>query len=237
LEAYRHAAGGDALDGVRALRATGVAIDPAARTNRHMVIEAEAPARYRQRESSTEPSGPQYRTLIGFTGTEGWWAGTTALGGDGQSPDPAIRRQAITAAGRQNYINAIAGMLPLWLLDAGVTMTPLGPIQDGRDRGAAAFTLSIGDTPVGRLLMDPDTHLPRQLVVPYHRHIRRDGGEYTVTFDDYREIDGVRLPHRFMRAPADDSAEPASQALQWIIRAYDLNPTLPKGTFEPPRQR
>lgn len=227
LTAYVKAAGGDALLRVRGFRATGVAIDPADRGNRRLVIEAAHPARYRQRESPMGREGLDIRTLIGFDGTVGWWAGNTMLGGDGQSPDPAVRQRAVTAAARQNFINTLAGVLPVWLPDAGITLTAIGAVTDGPDRGAMALAIAVDGSPAGRLILDPDTHLPRRIVVPFLRSVRPEGGEYTVSFSDYRDAGGgVLLPHQITRGSG-------STDVQWAISAYALNPAFPAGTFAP----
>lgn len=227
---YRSAMG-PALAQVRGLRATGVVVDAAERTNRRLQIEAEAPARYRQRETSDRTGGPGIRQLIGFNGTIGWRAGNTQLGGDGLSPDAAVRERVITAASRQNYVNFIAGVVPVWLQEAGLTLTVVGTIPDGEDRGAVAINITHEGTELGRLVFDPKTHLPRRLVVPFMRSIRPEGGEYRLAFSDHRDAgQGVRLPHLISR-------EQNGATVQWIISAYQLNPGLPAGTFEPPPPR
>jgi hypothetical protein len=233
-DAYRRAAGGDALGRVRSVRFTGFAVDPIERSNRRLVIEAAAPARYRQRETPTTSRGSTIRTLVGYNGTTGWWAGNTLLGGEGLAEDVDTRNRTIAAAGRQAYINTMAGLFPLWLQESGLTLTPIGAITDGEDRGAAAIQITADGTPVGRLVMDATTHLPKRLVVPYLRSIRPDGGEYTISFHDYRDVgDGVLLPHRITR----DKNATSNVVIQWMIRAYQINPELSATTFEPPARR
>jgi hypothetical protein len=233
-EAYRRAAGGDALGRIRSIRLTGFAVDPTEAGNRRLVIEAASPARYRQRETPTTSKGSNIRTLVGYDGAKGWWAGNALLGGDGLAEDAETRTRATTAAGRQAYINTVAGLLPLWLQESGLTLTPLGPIKDGEDRGDAAVQLTADGTPVGRLILDASTHLPVRLVVPYLRSIRPDGGEYTISFHEYRDVgDGVLLPHRITR----DKSSTSNVVVQWMVRAYQINPELAPTTFEPPARR
>lgn len=230
-EQYRTAAGGAALSAVRSFRATGMTVNPTEGANRRLLIEAEAPTKYRQRETSERRTGRGIRLLIGYDGRIGWRAGNTQLAGDGLSEDAAVRDRAITAASRQNYINFIAGAFPVWLQDAGLTLTPIGAIPDGEDRGAIAVTIAHEGTSLGRLVFDEKTHLPRRLVVPYLRSIRPNGGEYRVSFHEYRDAgQGVQLPHRLSR-------EQDGITVQWIIRAYQLNPGFSAGTFEPPPRR
>lgn len=230
-EQYRAAAGGAALAAVRGFRATGMVVNPTDRVNRRLLIDAEAPSRYRQRETSERRNGRGVRLLSGYNGTVGWRAGNTQLAGDGLSLDPAVRDRAITAASRQNYINFMAGVIPTWLQEAGLTLTPIGTIPDGEDRGAFAVTIIHDGTDLGRLVFDDKTHLPRRLVVSYLRSIRPEGGEYRVSFSDYRDAgQGVRLPYLISR-------EQGGMTVQWIISAYQLNPAFSAGTFEPPQAR
>jgi hypothetical protein len=229
LAGYISAAGGTAVTEVRTLRAIGVSFDPEDRGNRRLTVEAGHPSRYRQREGTIATSGARHRTLIGFDGTTGWWAGNTFLGGDGLSRDPDVRAQAITRAARQNFINFVAGAMPWWLPDAGVTVSSLGAISDGPNRGAAALDLAIDGTPVGRLLLDAETHLPRQLTVAYLTDIRPEGGEYVVSYHDYKDAGGgVLLPYRITRSTS------AGGEVQWLVSAYTLNPALPADTFVRP---
>lgn len=230
-ERYRSAAGKAALAEVRGFRATGITVDPSDRANRRLLIDAAAPALYRQRETSAGARGPGIRQLIGYNGTVGWRAGNTQLAGDGLSDDPAVRERAIMAASRQNYINFVAGVMPIWLQEAGLTLTDIGTLPDGEDRGSAAVTISQEGTELGRLVFDATTHLPRRLVVPYLRSIRPEGGEYRISFSDYRDAgQGVQLPYMISR-------EQGGMTVQWIISAYQLNPVFPAATFEPPDYR
>ncbi len=243
LVQYREAAGGTALQGVKTLRMAGVMIDPSDRANRRIVVEAGYPAKYRQTEGPLGTSGRRHRTLIGFDGTEGWWAGDTRLGGDGLSKDPLVRQRAVNAAARQNQVNFIAGVLPGWLPDGGVTMTTIGEVTDGPDRGLLAIGLSHGDMSLGRLLIDQTSHLPAKLIVPYQRHIRPEGGEYEIRYWDYREVNGVRLPHRIGRRPITSNGSSGSGRsgrlpdVQWSVSAYQVNAVLDDNTFVPLAQR
>lgn len=230
-ERYRGAAGKAALAQVRGLRATGIVVDPTDGANRRLLIEAEAPARYRQRETPEGPGGQGIRQLIGYSGTIGWRAGNTHLAGDGLSNDAAVRDRAITAASRQNYINFTAGVIPIWLQEGGLTVTTIGAIADGEDRGAIAVNIAHDGTDLGRLVFDAQTHLPRRLVVPYLRSIRPEGGEYRISFSDYRDAgQGVQMPYVISR-------EQGGITVQWIISAYQLNPGFAAGTFERPPRR
>ncbi len=229
LAAYRRAAGGDRVDLVRRLRATGVSFTQGDQSNRRLVLQAAPPGQFRQYEAPIDERSPQAITGIGLNGAVGWRMGTTQLAGDGLSADPAVRERAFTLAARQNYINALAGMLPLLLrTDPAVTMTPLPPATEGADRGAPAIAIATADGPAGRLIFDPVTSLPAKFIAPYQRHIRAQGGEYTLVFSDFRAVDGVTLPFRITRS------SDAGRETQWSFSAFVINPTFAPGTFAPP---
>ncbi len=229
-DAYRQAAGAPAVAALKTFRFTGIVINPADSANRRIEVDASAPALFRQAESPMDPAGRPQVLRVGYDGAEGWWSGNTMLGGDGLSPDPDTRRRAIRTAARQNYVNVVAGAMPLWLIDAGLTLTVVGEIQDGEDRGALAIEITAGTDRLGRLIIDPATHLPRRLVVPYHRHIRPNGGEYTLSYQDYRPVDGLLLPHGITRR----DPEQGRADIVWTVRAWQVNPPLPDETFRPP---
>lgn len=229
LAAYRRAAGGDRVDLVQRLRATGVSFTEGDQSNRRLVLQAAPPGQFRQYEAPIDERSPQAVTAIGLDRAMGWRMGTTQLAGDGLSADRAVRERAFTLAARQNYINALSGMVPLLLrLDPVITMTSLPPATQGADRGAPAIAISTADGPAGRLVFDRVTSLPLKFIAPYQRHIRAQGGEYTLVFSDFREVDGVKLPFRITR-----SSE-AGRDTQWSFSAFVINPNFAPGTFAEP---
>ena len=72
--------------------------------------------------------------------------------------------------------------------------------------------------------------LPTRLVVPYHRHIRPQGGEYEIRYSDYREVNGVKLPYRIVRRSLATENAPD---VQWTASSYQVNLTFDAKTFEP----
>jgi hypothetical protein len=229
LAAYRRAAGGDRVDLVQRLRATGVSFTEGDQSNRRLVLQAAPPGQFRQYEAPIDERSPQAITGIGLDGAVGWRMGTTQLAGDGLSADPAVRERAFTLAARQNCINALAGMLPLLLrTDPAISMTSLPPATQGADRGAPAIAITTADGPAGRLIFDPVTSLPAKFIAPYQRHIRAQGGEYTLVFSDFRAVDGVILPFRITRSGD------AGRETQWSFSAFVINPNFAPGTFAPP---
>lgn len=231
LAAYQRAAGGAAVARVQGLRATGITYTDADRSNQRLVIQAATAGRFRLYESPVDGAGRQTVTMIGLDGANGWRAGNTVLAGDAQSGDPAVRERAITRAARQNYINAVSGMLPLLLrTDGRITLALAPPAADGPDRGAPVIAISSADGPAGRLVFDPGTSLPAKLIAPYQRDIRKQGGEYTLTFSDFRAVDGVKVPFRVTRS------SDTGQKTHWSFRAYVVNPDFAPGTFTQPRR-
>ena len=229
LAAYRVAAGGDALDRVRRLRATGVSYTGAAKSNQRLVLETAAPGQFRQYEAPVDDRSRQVVMVVGLDGAAGWRMGNTRLGGDGLSPDPVIRARAETLAARQNYLNALSGILPLLLqADPAVTMTMAASTGNGREREAHAVAISTADGAAGRLLFDRATSLPWKFIAPYQRHIRPAGGEYTLTFSDFRVVEGVTLPFQITRT-SDTTPE-----ARWSFSAYAINPDFPADTFKKP---
>jgi hypothetical protein len=229
LAAYRHAAGGDALDRIERLRATGVSYTGGTPSNQRIVLQFSPPGKFRQYEAPVDEKSRQVVMVVGLDGAAGWRMGNTRLGGDGQSKDPKVRARAETLAARQNYINALAGILPLLLRsDPVVTMTALPPANDGVDRGAPAIAVSTADGAAGRLIFDPATALPRKFIAQYQRHIRPAGGEYTMAFSDFRVVDGVKLPFQIVRTSG------ASPETRWALSAFEINPVFPADTFVKP---
>jgi hypothetical protein len=221
LAAYRRAAGGEALDRIQRLRATGVSYTAGTKSNQRIVLQFSAPGKFRQYEAPVDEQSRQVVMVVGLDGTDGWRLGNTQLGGDGQSADPAVRARAETLASRPNNINALSGILPVLLRsDPVVTMTATPP----------AIAVSTKDGAAGRLIFDSATGLPRAFIAPYQRHIRPEGGEYTLTFSDFRVVDGVKLPFQITRT------SDASPETRWAFRAYEINPEFPADTFVKPKK-
>jgi hypothetical protein len=226
LAAYRKAAGGDALDRIKSFRATGVTFSVMDKSNRRLVVQAEAIGKFRQYEAPINSDSRPQVSVIGLDGTAGWRRGNTLLAGDGLSRDPKVREKAITQASRQNYVNAVAGLFPLLLKgDPTITMQSLGPVTDGPDRGAPAVSISTPDGLAGRLIFDPATSLPMKFIAPYQKHIRKQGGEYAIVFSDFRVVDGIRVPFRVARTDELD------RQIRWSFSGIEWNPTFDPKAF------
>ncbi|NQW04264.1 MAG: hypothetical protein HQ485_09570 [Acidobacteria bacterium] len=229
LLAYRQAAGLTALDNLTSLRAAGVTFTAGDRSNRRLVIQTKLPGKFRQYEAPVDAASRQLLSIIGLNGPDGWRAGNGRLAGDGLSPDRAVRERAITQAARQNYINALAGMVP-WILrgDPSLTFAAVEPASQASDLGLSVVLISSQDGPAGRLFFDPATSLPTKFVAPYQTHIRKQGGEYTLHLSDFREVEGLRVPFAMNR---DDEAE---RSTRWSFSTYTLTPAIAPTDFAPP---
>jgi hypothetical protein len=229
LAAYRQAAGGDALDRVRRLRATGVTYTTTTPSNQRLVLQVSVPGRFKQYEAPVDEKSQQTVMVVVLDGDSGWRMGNTRLGGRGQSADPAVRDRAITLAARQNYINTVSGILPLLLqADPAITITAAPAATSGPGRGAPALTITSVDGATGRLVFDPVTALPSTFTAPYRRDIRPDGGDYTLTFSDFRVVDGIKVPFQITRTSG------AAPETRWSFNAIAINPEFDAKTFERP---
>lgn len=229
LLAYRAAAGPVALDQLQTIRATGVAYLESDKSNRRLVIEAAVPGMFRQYEAPVDAQSRQLLSIVGLKGSDGWRVGTAQLAGDGMARDPEVRQRAVTLAARQNYINAVGGISP-WLLraDPAITLTAPPPATEGPDRGLAFVQVTTEDGATGRVYFDPTSALPTRWVAPYQTHIRKQGGEYIMTFSDYRSVGGLRLPFQMVRQ--DES----QRETRWSFSAYTLNPDFGPAEFDRP---
>jgi hypothetical protein len=49
--------------------------------------------------------------------------------------------------------------------------------------------------------------------------------DYRLFFSDYREVDGISLPHRIVRGTAEKTTE------EWDVKTYKVNPTFKADRF------
>jgi len=49
--------------------------------------------------------------------------------------------------------------------------------------------------------------------------------DYTIYFDDWRTVDGVRFPHKMRRAMAGETTE------EWTVTRVRINPKIDPGKF------
>ncbi len=229
VAAYRTAAGGPRLNALHALKAVGTIASSGAQPPMQAMFLLSFPNRFQQREAILRSGRPPDIAVIGFNGTHGWFGGAGRLVGDGSSSDPAVRARAETRAARQALVNFAAGVVPSWLEDARmVTYTAAGTVASGADRGALILEIQGPDGDAGQLLMDPVSHLPRRLIARYLPDIRRQAGEYTIAYRDFRPERGILLPHTIVR-----ESDVAGRSTT-TITSYSIDPTILPLTFDPP---
>ena len=227
IERVRAAGGGPALTALRSVEATGTSRMTAVRAVRQLRIMALFPQFYRQEEAPQRGTiGRPLHVTMGFQGEWGWMTGAR-LGGDGRSPNRAVAERAYTRAVRQAMAGFLAGVNAPWLVDTGkYTVTDAGTVEAGADRGALAVLIDGPDGRVGRILIDPGTHLPRRFIEP-----PQPGGggaaavaDIVFTYSDYTPQAGLQLPHTIVR-------ENGRNRTVWSITQYTLNPRLPPRLF------
>jgi hypothetical protein len=194
---------------------------------RGLNILALFPHFYRQ-EEAPQP-GAKGRVLhitMGLQGDVAWMNGAV-LAGEGRSPNREVAQRAYTRAARQAMAGFLVGVNAPWLIDTGkYTVTDEGTIETGTDRGTLAVLIDGPDGRVGRILIDPGTHLPRRLIEPPQPW---GGGiaavaDIVFTYSDYQPQAGLQLPHTIVR-------ENGRNRTVWSIRQYTLNPPLSPRRF------
>jgi hypothetical protein len=213
----------------------------------------ERPDRMRRNESVEMPGGATMIRTEVLNGAEVWddtsnrggMGGHVVMtmrgpGGRDMSPEEVneLRRRA-RRADLTRYLLA-------WLLatDAPVTYAGVAEAPDGK---ADVLEITPEGAPPMRLFIDQGTRLPLMLTWrgPQPRMlVRRMGGgpppadasreapgeppaeaAFEMRFDDYREVDGIRLPHQITRAVNGAVNE------EWTVKSFKLNAPLKSSTF------
>jgi hypothetical protein len=226
IEQVRAAAGGPALTALRSFEITGISEMTGLKVRRQLLVRAMFPSFFRQEETPEGANARNFHTVIGVQGEIGWIAGA-ALGGDGRSSDPAVAQRAHTVAGRQAMAGMLAGINAPWLVDSEqYTVTDGGIVTAGDDRGALIVIIDGPVGRVGRLLVDPGTHLPRRLIEPPQP---TGGGtaavaEIVFTYSDYQPQAGLQLPRTIVR-------DNGRNRTVFTLANYTLNPKLTPRQF------
>lgn len=165
--------------------------------------------------------------------------GGDARGRGGAAIDPAQLEEAQRRA-RQTEL---ARLLLIWLLEAdNPAWIGTAEAPDGK-ADVLEITPAVG--PVMRLFLDATSHIPLMLTwqgtAPQLRIAGRRGargGEaaqpqadrpreatFRMTFEDYKAVNGIRLPHLVTRGVDGTTIE------EWTIDAYRVNPSFGAGVF------
>lgn len=226
IEQVRAAAGGGAVTAMRSFEATGTSNMSVLREPRTLKVRALFPSYYRQ-EEVPPPGTKGLRTLIGMQTEETGWILGAALAGEGRSSDPAVVQRAYTRAARQAMAGWLAGINAPWLVDSG-KYTPVagGTVEAGDDRHMLLVSLEGPDGRAGRLLVDPNTHLPRRFIEPPQAGTGGEAARNEINFSyaDFRDVDGVQLPMSITRTVGRIRT-------LWSIDKYTVNPKLSPRDF------
>jgi hypothetical protein len=227
IDEVRAAAGGAALTALRSFELDGTSTMTGLKSPRQLKVLALFPQYFRQDEApAPNATGQKFHTVIGMQDTVGWILGGR-LGGDGASPDRTIAERAYTRAARQAMVGFLAGINAPWLVDSNhYTATLAGTVTAGPDRDAVIVVLDGPDGRGGRLLIDPNTHLPRRLIEPPQPGGRGPASiiDIIFTYSDFQPQDGLQLPHTIIR-------ENGPNRTVWSISKYVLNPRLTPRNF------
>ena len=222
-----------------------------------LTIELAAPDRIKRTEHVGSPGGPSFTRVSALDGGEFWSDGTNRgggfagrFGGAGEMRAPSEEDRArFQKMQQQRLQNERDRLLLVWLLrtDAVVTHAGRAEAEDG-----SADVLELrreGGSPV-RLFLDRETHLPVMLAYediqprmmvrrerrgpPDAEEMRRRMAEpprqvaFELRFDEYRSVDGVKLPHRVTQTVEGRPTE------EWMIDRYRINPRFKPDTFAKP---
>jgi hypothetical protein len=232
IDRYRAAAGGDTLNGVRSLDIIGVSQSSAVPGPRSVRIRAVYPNHFQQDEKPGSANRNSLESLITLNGELGWFGGDTRLGGPGLAKDRATSIGAQTIGARQAFANVLAGVMPTWLLDSQrFTFVYAETITAGADRGAVVLSVEGPDGRAGKLVLDPDTHLPRRFITVRRTDFGAAASAVTMTFSDYRRVHGVLVPHAIVRDTD------AGVHVTWSLANYTMNAKIDLTVFVQQRGR
>ena len=268
LAAMRQALGGDKVESVKTLSATGEfrRIMGEREMNGDLTIELIAPDKFKRTEDMGIPGGPQFSRTTVLNGTDFWEDSTNRGGGNfmrfggpggqggpggpgGQGPSEEDRQRF-----RQMQQRRLTGELQRdLLLLLGRTTAPATYVGEAEASDGKADVVEVkpdGAAPM-RLFLDQSTHMPLMLtytgVMP-RMVVRQAGGPqptpeemrkrwedarrqppqevtFEVHLEDYKEVSGVMLPHRFTQSVEGKPTE------EWTVTSYKVNPSLKPESF------
>jgi hypothetical protein len=271
LAAMRQALGGDKVERVTTLTATGEfrRIMGEREMNGDLTIEVIAPDKFKRTEDMGIPGGPQFSRTTVLNGTEFWEDSTNRGGGNfmrfggpggpggqggpggpgGQGPSEEDRQRF-----RQMQQRRLTGELQRdLLLLLGRTSAPASYVGEAEASDGKADVIEVkpeGTAPM-RLFLDQTTHMPLMLTYtgvmprmvvrqangpqPTPEEMRKRWEEarrqppqevtFEVHLEEYKEVSGVMLPHRFTQSVEGKPTE------EWTVTSYKVNPNLKPESF------
>ena len=219
IERIRAAAGGPKLTAIRSIEATGTSTLSVLAGARTLNIRAMYPEFYRQEEIPTGRGG--FGVAIGLGPERTGWMLGARIGGRGLNQPQALQ-DAYSRSASQAMAGFLAGVNAPWLVDSG-QFTPVasGTVDSGDDRSLLIVNIEGPLGRAGRLLIDPGTNLPRRFIEPPQEGPGGEAArnEFNFTYSDFRDVDGVLLPHTIVRRIGNVMTT-------WAIAHYTLNPKL-----------
>jgi hypothetical protein len=241
----RAALGGEAtLEAVRSLSASGTFRRPL--PFGELDLELSLPDRLKRTETMGLPGRPWFLLVSALDGDQAWM-GPVATG---PFPRDGMESASLTDLGemwlremraeRTRYLAALLLRTP----SSEVCFSYVGEVEAPHGR-SDVVDITAPDGFAARLFLDQTSHLPLMLTYAGLRPLFRaaeapleeagipetrlpaSAGTPTLTLflSDYREVDGIRLPHSLSRATNGEMVE------EWKIDGWRVNPALEAASF------
>jgi hypothetical protein len=170
------------------------------------------------------------RLLLGIVGgTQPSFAVTYSYAGQAESPDG--KADVIDVKGAENFAARLfldaQSHLPLML--TYMAPEPRMVVQTSREGGPGPQAMGHGGGPV--TIRTPENLSPEekermQKAIQEAEATPAKTIEHRLFFTDFREVNGLSLPHRIVRGTAEKTTE------EWDIKSYKVNPSLKADRFK-----
>ena len=258
MEAARSALGGPRLEALTSLSAEGAfrRLLGEREMEGELVVEIALPGRIRRTEHTGFARGTAFTRTTGLDGATFWsdsanrdGALSERLGGAGRTPPSDADRERFFALQERQLRRELDRYLLVLLLRTTSPPKYAGT-ADSPDGRADVIEVAGHDGAPLRLFVDRQTHLPLMLayrdVMPLiirrgARPARRDPEQtremmedapreaaMELRLEDYRDVDGIKLPHRLTRTAGGAPVE------EWTIERFTVNPKFKPETFQKP---
>ncbi|MGH9348903.1 MAG: hypothetical protein ACRD26_16725 [Vicinamibacterales bacterium] len=214
----------------------------------------ETPDKLRRNETIGVPGGATLVRTEVLNGDE-VWEDSSQRGGMGGHMTMVLRgpggremdEEQVRQMRRRARRADLSRYLLVWLLatDAAVTHAGIAEAPDGK---GDVLDVKPAEGSAMRLFIDQQTHLPLMLTwqgPPERMMVRRGPGRpnpeqpgrdaasreppphatFELRFDEYRTVDGIRLPHQISRGVNGSVNE------EWSVKTYKVNPAFKSNTF------